>query len=176
MVRTPPSVKRHREEGPKSVKAAVITVSDTRTLDTDDSGKYIKQAFEEKGHEVVGHSLCKDEEFELKAVLDKNFKIHCDVIVINGGTGIAPRDITIETVEDVLEKRIDGFGELFRQLSYEEIGTPAMLSRAVAGTSRGRIVFCLPGSPDAVRLAMDRLVLPELGHLVHMAKGHKKGH
>ena len=172
MVRTPPSVKRHREEGPKSVRAAVITVSDTRTPDTDDNGKYIRQALEGKGHEVVRHSLCKDEKSELKAELDKIFATRCDVIVINGGTGIAPRDITIETVESALEKRIDGFGELFRQLSYEEIGTPAMLSRAVAGTSKGRILFCLPGSPDAVRLAMEKLVLPELGHLVHMAKGH----
>ena len=155
---------------PKSVKVAIITVSDTRTMNSDDNARIIKNLLEKEGHRTVKQSICVDEPFLLNRELDDSLDAGVDAIIINGGTGIAPRDITIETVGLRIEKKIDGFGELFRQLSYQDIGSPAMLSRAVAGTFAGVAVFCLPGSPEAVRLGMERLILPELSHLVGLMK------
>jgi molybdenum cofactor biosynthesis protein B len=164
--------KKHRVEGPKSITAAIITVSDTRTAETDESGRAIKDALVKKGRRIIRYAVCLDDPSNINAEFDASLATDCDIIIFSGGTGIAPRDITVETVGLRLEKRIDGFGELFRQLSYEEIGGAAMLSRAVAGTCQGKIVFCVPGSPDAVRLAMQKLILPELGHMVGLVKGH----
>src|SRR5512136_2133720 len=135
------TAKKHRIEGPKSVTAAIVTVSDTRTYETDESGRLIEELLIAKGHRVVRHGLCLDEPSKIEKELKASLAIDCDVIIFNGGTGIAPRDVTVETVTPKLEKRIDGFGEIFRQLSYKEIGGAAMLSRAVAGTIGEVIVF-----------------------------------
>ncbi len=170
MPKEPQSTKEHRETGPKSVTAAIITMSDTRMLETDESGRLIKELLEGNGHKVVRHTVCKDEPSQLNKEMDRLLALGVDIIIIDGGTGVSPRDITVETVGLRLEKRIEGFGELFRQLSYEEIGSAAMLSRAMAGVCQGAVVFCLPGSPEAVRLGMGCLILPELGHLVGLVR------
>jgi molybdenum cofactor biosynthesis protein B len=172
MAKTSSTAKKHRVEGPKSVTAAIVTVSDTRTYKTDESGRLIEEQLIAKGHKVVRHGLCLDDPSRIEKELKASLATGCDVIIFNGGTGIAPRDITFETIAPRLEKRIDGFGELFRQLSYKEIGSAAMLSRAVAGTIGEVVVFCLPGSPDAVSLAMGELILPELSHIIGLTKGH----
>ncbi len=161
----------HRQAAPRSVRCAVITVSDTRTVETDTSGALIRERLERAGHVVIGYAIVPDEAEEIGQLLDAfAARSDCDAILLNGGTGIARRDVTIETVQARLEKRIDGFGELFRWLSYREIGAAAMLSRATAGVYAGKIVIAMPGSTGAVRLAMDELVLPELAHLVFEAR------
>ena len=145
----------------------VITCSDTRTPDTDTSGQLIQKLLKEQGHTVVAYHLVKDEPSKIKAKIKAavtNKKIQA--IIINGGTGISRRDSTFEAVDAMLEKRLDGFGEVFRYLTYQEIGSPAIMSRATAGIIKGRVLFSTPGSENAVRLAMEKLILPELGHLV----------
>jgi molybdopterin adenylyltransferase len=159
--------KEHLKDSPRQVGCAVITVSDTRDEQTDKSGQLIRQLLEAGGHRIVHYRIVKDSPLQIKgelAILVENPK--CQAILLNGGTGIAPRDTTYDTLAKMLEKRLDGFGELFRYLSYQQIGPGAMMSRALAGTLRGRIVISMPGSPGAVELAMEKLVLPELGHLV----------
>lgn len=145
----------------------VITCSDTRTPDTDTSGRLICKLIGEQGHTVVGHHLVKDDPAQIqlwiaRGTVDETVQ----AIIINGGTGISRRDSTFEAVDEMLEKRLDGFGEIFRLLTYQEIGSPAIMSRATAGVIKGRILFSVPGSENAVRLAMEKLILPELGHLV----------
>lgn len=145
----------------------VITCSDTRTPDTDTSGQLIQKLLKEQGHTVAAYHLVKDEPSEIKAKINAaltNKKIQA--IIINGGTGISKRDSTFEAVDAMLEKRLVGFGEVFRYLTYQEIGSPAIMSRATAGIIQGRVLFSTPGSENAVRLAMEKLILPELGHLV----------
>jgi len=145
----------------------VITCSDTRNPDTDTSGQLIQKLLKEQGHTVVAYHLVKDEPSKIKAKIKgavTNKKIQA--IIINGGTGISRRDSTFEAVDAMLEKRLDGFGEVFRYLTYQEIGSPAIMSRATAGIIKGRVLFSTPGSENAVRLAMEKLILPELGHLV----------
>ena len=145
----------------------VITCSDTRTSDTDTSGQLIQRLLNEHSHQVLAYHLIKDEPSEIQRLLAheiKNDSLHA--IIINGGTGISRRDSTFEAIDRLLEKRLDGFGELFRYLSYKEIGSPAMLSRATAGLYQGKVVFSTPGSEAAVRLAMEQLILPEIGHIV----------
>lgn len=160
-------VEYHRSKAPKSVKIAVITVSDTRTDKDDLSGNAIISLAEESGHKVVKKVIVKDEVQDIqKALREMVEDPELKAIVINGGTGVSKRDVTLEAVEHFEEKILPGFGELFRMLSYEEIGSAAMMSRAVAFVTEGKIVFCLPGSEKAVRLAMKRLIGPELGHLV----------
>ena len=157
----------HRDAAPESVGCAVITVSDTRDPTTDKSGQLIKDLLAEGGHEVVYYAVVKDSPRQIKgelAILGE--KGSCQAIILNGGTGISPRDTTYDALTGILDKRLDGFGEIFRFLSYQEIGAAAIMSRALAGVYRGRIVISMPGSTNAVRLAMDRLVLPELGHMV----------
>lgn len=157
----------HRKQAPQTVSCAIITVSDTRTQETDTSGKAIRDLLEGAGHTVCAAVIVKDEPAQIREQLETLAKnAACQCVLINGGTGISPRDRTFETISGMLQKRLDGFGELFRTLSFEEIGAAAMLSRAVAGVYEGRIVFSMPGSPNAVKLAMTRLILPELGHLV----------
>jgi molybdenum cofactor biosynthesis protein B len=157
----------HRAAAPASVTCAVITVSDTRTEETDTSGGAIAALLEAGGHRVASRVLVRDEPAQVEAAVrqmaaDRGLQ----AIILTGGTGISRRDGTYEAVSRLLEKRLDGFGELFRMLSFQEIGPAAMLSRAFAGTMQGRIVVALPGSEHAVRLAMTKLLLPELGHLV----------
>jgi len=157
----------HRREGPASVGCAVITVSDTRDRESDRSGKLIEDRLKESAHEVVHYVIVKDSPRRIVgelAILGENSK--CQAIILNGGTGIAARDNTFDAISRLLDKRLDGFGEIFRYLSYKEIGSAAIMSRALAGTYRGRILISLPGSTAAVRLAMDKLILPELSHMV----------
>jgi molybdenum cofactor biosynthesis protein B len=145
----------------------VGTISDSKTPDTDTSGQLIRDLLTAAGHEVVGARLVRDEPAEVQAVV----RAACEdpgvqAIVLTGGTGITARDRTFEAIDALLDRRLPGFGELFRMLSFQEIGAAAMLSRAQAGVRAGRLVFSLPGSPGACRLALERLILPELGHLV----------
>jgi len=146
----------------------VITCSDTRTPETDASGYRIMHMLKDAGHVAVAYHLVKDEPAKIKAKIKSaltNKKVHA--IIINGGTGISKRDSTFEAVDAMLEKRLVGFGEIFRYLTYQDIGSPAIMSRATAGIIKGRILFSTPGSENAVRLAMEKLILPELGHLVN---------
>lgn len=156
---------KHKEHARAGVKVGVITVSDSRTPETDDSGKRIRDAFQRAGHSILFTAIVKDEEKEiLDAVEQASWT--CEAIVTNGGTGIGKRDMTVPTLVPTFDRVLPGFGELFRSLSYAQIGSAAMLSGAVAGIYHGRLVFCLPGSPDACDLAMEKLILPELGHAV----------
>jgi molybdenum cofactor biosynthesis protein B len=160
-------VNEHREHAKRGVACAVLTVSDTRTRRTDETGAVIRQALEKEGHEVLRQGIVKDARTQIAAWLRGALRDNkLQVIILNGGTGITARDVTVEAVRPLLEKEIVGFGELFRMLSYRKVGSAAMMSRALAGTACGKTIFCLPGSPAAARLAMDRLILPELGHLV----------
>lgn len=153
---------------PASVRCYVITVSDTRTEDTDTGGKAVAELLTAGGHMVVGRRIVKDEPADVAALVAQQADSdHVDVVITTGGTGITRRDSTFEAIDGLLEKRLPGFGELFRMLSYQEIGAAAMLSRACMGTLRGTIVVALPGSENAVRLALTRLLVPELGHLVN---------
>jgi len=145
----------------------VLTCSDTRTPDTDTSGALIQQLLRDHGHRVVAYHIAKDEPSEVHRLLTQTPQNDSlEVIIINGGTGISRRDSTFEAVDGLLEKRLDGFGELFRYLSFKDIGSPAMLSRATAGLYQGKVVFSIPGSKGAVKLAMEQLILPEMGHIV----------
>ena len=157
----------HRGYAPKSVRCSVLTVSDSRTAADDKSGDLIQELLEAGGHEVAERSIVPDEPAQVKPlVLAAIARPDVDAVLLTGGTGIAPRDSTVEAVEPLLERRLDGFGELFRALSYQEIGAAAMLSRALAGTSGRTAIFLMPGSSAAVRLAVERLILPELAHLI----------
>jgi molybdopterin adenylyltransferase len=161
------SVAEHRAHAPASVACYVLTVSDSRTLATETSGRTIAELLEADGHIVTGRTLVKDEPSEVTRVLREQIaRGEARVLITTGGTGIAKRDSTYEAVTAMLDKRLDGFGELFRMLSFAEIGSAAMLSRATAGIAAGCAIFMLPGSEAAVRLAMQRLILPELGHIV----------
>lgn len=157
----------HAAHVASSVACAIVTVSDTRTKDNDAAGALIREKLEAAGHTVIDRTILRDEPERVRAhVLSWCDRASCRAILLTGGTGLAPRDTTYEAVASLIEKRLDGFGELFRMLSYTDIGPAAMLSRAVAG-SRGRTaLFSMPGAPAAVRLAMDRLIVPQLGHLV----------
>ena len=149
------------------VSCAVITVSDTRTRETDRSGQLIQQLLSEAGHSIGFYTLVKDEPGQIRSqIQDLSDRLDLNALIISGGTGIAPRDTTYDAIESLLEKTLPGFGELFRFLSYQEIGSRAIASRAIAGVYRGKLVFSVPGSSNAVRLALEKLILPELVHLV----------
>ena len=164
--------KSHHDGSLETVACFVVTVSDTRDETTDRSGAAIKRLLEEGGHTVAGYEIVKDEPEDIRALIDRALAAPgVDVVLLNGGTGIAPRDGTYEVVSGKLDKCIEGFGELFRVLSYEDIGAAAMLSRAIAGTAGSRVVVSMPGSSGAVELAMKRLLLPQLGHMVAQARG-----
>jgi len=149
---------------------AVITISDTKDESSDESGRILRSGIEAAGHELVRYAIVRDETPAILGSLEDAIRAGADAVVTNGGTGVAPRDVTIEALEPLFEKRLDGFGDLFRHLSFETVGAAAMLSRAVAGTYRGAAVFCLPGSPDAVQLAWRELIAPELPHLVGLLR------
>lgn len=157
----------HIQQAQNAVTCAILTISDTRTEADDKSGKIIHQCLEDAGHEVGFYQVVKDEADQIRDLIKHIVQEgKCHVILTNGGTGIAARDTTYEAVTSLLEKRLDGFGEIFRFLSWEEIGSGAMLSRAVAGVYQDTMIFCMPGSSGAVRLAMEKLIVPELSHLV----------
>jgi molybdopterin adenylyltransferase len=161
------SVQEHRESAPESVGCAIITVSDTRTAATDRSGQIMRERLEAAGHRIVGYEIVKDEPEQINRVIDHYTSVtECQALLFNGGTGIARRDTTFDVISGRLEKTLPGFGELFRMLSYDEIGAAAMLSRATAGVLNGRLIFSTPGSSNAVALAMDKLIAGELAHLV----------
>ena len=162
----------HRRASPRAVRVFVVTASDTRGEAEDSSGAFLREAVAAAGHELAGYRIVRDEPDEVRAALAAAAAAGADAVVVNGGTGISARDRTYEAVSGILEKRIDGFGELFRWLSFEEIGSAAMLSRAVAGAWDGRAVFSVPGSTAAVRLAWERLIGPELPHVVHELRRH----
>jgi molybdenum cofactor biosynthesis protein B len=157
----------HRSQGPTAVGCFVLTVSDTRTEETDSSGRAIRVLLEQSGHSVTGHAIVKDDPTAVTATVRHGLAVPgTRAVITTGGTGISSRDGTFEAIDGLFDKRLDGFGELFRMLSFEDIGPAAMLSRATAGTVGRSVVFLLPGSEAAVRLALERLILPELSHVV----------
>ena len=160
----------HKAASPAVAHCYILTISDTRTEADDTSGRAIFDLLFAGGHQVVGRRIVRDEPLAVRQVLEEQFaNPDVQVVITTGGTGITSRDRTFETIDALLDKRLDGFGELFRMLSYQEIGSAAMLSRACAGVCRNTVIISLPGSEAAVRLGMAKLILPELGHLVREA-------
>jgi molybdenum cofactor biosynthesis protein B len=160
----------HKSHAPQSVRCFVLTISDTRTAQNDTSGNAIADLLRAAGHQVTGRTIVKDDPTAVRDVVHEQIEGGTvQVVITTGGTGITSRDTTYEAISALLDKRLDGFGELFRMLSYAEIGAAAMLSRATAGLTRGCVVAALPGSESAVRLAMEKLLIPELGHLTQQA-------
>ncbi len=159
----------HPDKQPIAVTCAVITVSDTRTPETDRSGQLIQELLQQAGHSIADYILIPDEPDQIQTHLQRlSQQSEIQAIIFSGGTGIAPRDTTYDAIEQQLDKILPGFGELFRFLSYQEIGSRAMASRAVAGVCGSQLIFSLPGSTNAVKLAIEKLILPELGHLVRL--------
>lgn len=163
------SQQEHKAAGPVSVRVAVLTVSDTRTEATDSSGRAVRALLAEAGHVVVASAIVADDPEAVTAFVRVHLERDTQVVITTGGTGVTSRDSTYEAIDQLLEKRLDGFGELFRMLSYHDIGPAAFMSRACAGLARGTAIIALPGSEGAVRLAMTKLVVPELGHLAQQA-------
>lgn len=160
-----------------SIRVATLTSSDTRVGADDEGGRLLGELLATAGFDVVSHAIVREEPELLRAAVERFFDADAaDALVLTGGTGIAPRDRTIETVAPLLEKTVDGFGEAFRRLSWEEIGARAILSRAVMGVARGRVIVALPGSPSAVRLAVTQLLAPTLAHAVGLASGRATQH
>jgi molybdopterin adenylyltransferase len=157
----------HRATAPRSVGCWVLTISDTKTPETDTSGALIRKLLLDAGHEVVGSTIVRDEPKDVQRVIREACATDAvRAVIATGGTGITSRDSTYEAIEALLDKRLPGFGELFRMLSYEEVGAAAMLSRAQLGIYARRIIVSLPGSPNACRLALEKLLIPELPHLI----------
>jgi molybdopterin adenylyltransferase len=168
------SVEKHREASPERVRVAVLTISDTRTPDTDTGGNAIVELMREAGHEISRREIVEDDAPRIEVVLQEFLAdASVEAVITTGGTGISARDTTYEVVSRLIDKKLDGFGELFRMLSYEEIGAAAILSRAVAGASGSKFVACLPGSTNAVRLAMEKLLVPEIPHVVFELRKHR---
>jgi len=162
------SVQEHKSHARTNLKVGVLTASDTRTPENDKSGQLIKQMFEAAGHRVEFYKIVRDEAEIIAAAIAENV-VTLDAIVITGGTGVAPRDCTADVVKKMLGTELPGFGELFRMLSYQEIGSAALAGRAIAGMRDGKFIAALPGSTGGCRLAMEKLILPEIGHLVDLA-------
>ncbi|WP_270179586.1 MogA/MoaB family molybdenum cofactor biosynthesis protein [Alkalihalobacillus sp. CinArs1] len=162
------SVKEHKANAPSSIRVLIVTVSDTRTLETDKSGVLMSQMLEEKNHHIIDRVVIKDDKEAIENAVERGVtNKEVDAILLNGGTGISKRDVTYDVIANMLEKELTGFGELFRMLSYtEDIGSPAMLSRAIGGVLSETAIFALPGSSGAVKLGMSKLIVPELPHVV----------
>jgi|GEM_PF-432994 len=158
------------------VRVVTVTVSDTRTAADDEGGRTLDAALRGAGFVVLRHHIVKDEPAYISELIASLSETECEAVVLTGGTGVAPRDQTYEAVERVLEKRMDGFGEAFRRLSWDEIGPASILSRAVAGVVNRTLVFALPGSVRAVRLGVEKLIVPVLAHAVDVATGRGGGH
>jgi molybdenum cofactor biosynthesis protein B len=171
--------KLHKESSPKSARVYVLTCSTSKFKELqnklqpdDESGDIIERLSAQAGYKVEGRRLIADSKAMIrKAVRAALGNPDVDVLIVTGGTGLSQTDITFESIAPLLTRQLPGFGEIFRRISFDEIGSPAMMSRAFAGTIRQKVVFCLPGSPDGVRTAMEKLILPELGHLVGLARG-----
>jgi len=169
---------KHKAEAPKSLNFAVIVCSSSRHRELqlekrveDPSGDWIAQTLQRHGHRVTFRTVVPDDTALIERSVRRVLKSRrVDAVIVCGGTGISPTDVTIETVQPLLEKEIHGFGEIFRRLSYEEIGSAAILTRAIAGVSKGKAVFCIPGSPHAASLAVEKLILPEAGHIIKHAR------
>ena len=160
----------HKELSPKAITCAVLIISDSRTEKTDESGKYLVEKMESNGHTVVDYALLKNDAEAIKnKVKEYLAQEELQVIITSGGTGVSMRDVTVETVTPMLDKTLDGFGELFRTLSYMEIGTASIMSRAIAGVTGGKIIISIPGSLAAVKLAVEKIILSEIGHMVREA-------
>jgi molybdopterin adenylyltransferase len=164
----------HQAAGPKSVSVAIVTISDTRTLENDSSGHYLEQELRQAGHTVLERVIVKDDPEQIKKTLEHLLKSKAQVVITSGGTGITGRDNTVPIVESLIVKPMPGFGELFRMLSYQEVGAAAMLSRAVGGLAKGALLFALPGSSNAVKTAWEKLLKDELGHLVFEMVRHEQ--
>lgn len=161
------STHQHKHDAPKNLRVAVISVSTTRSLADDKSGLWIKKQARKEGHEVVVHHVVTDDKTAIREIIEQVvWKIEPHAVLVTGGTGISPRDVTIESVSPLFEKELTAFGPLFAQLSYEEIDSAAIMSRATAGIVNNVIIFCMPGSIKACKLACKALIFPELGHLV----------
>jgi len=166
--------RKHKAAAPKRLSILVVTCSTSKYGDKnlgkpieDISGDIIERFMKEAGHEISGRRLISDSEAMIKQVVrEAAVSSNIDAVIITGGTGIAPRDVTIDAVRVLLDKELPGFGELFRKISYDSIGSAALMSRALAGVMRGKAIFCLPGSPDGVELALKNLVIPEIGHII----------
>ena len=168
------SVEKHREASPEQVRVAVLTISDTRTPETDTGGNAIVDLMKEAGHEIPRREIVKDDAPLIEVFLQELLSdANVDAIITTGGTGISARDTTYEVVSRVIDKKLDGFGEVFRMLSYGEIGAAAILSRAIAGAAGSKFVACLPGSTNAVRLATEKLLVPEISHVVFELRKHR---
>jgi molybdenum cofactor biosynthesis protein B len=168
------SVQKHREASPEHVRVAVLTISDTRTREDDTGGDTVQETLAAAGHEVVAREIVRDDAPRIRtALVDLLARSDVDAVITSGGTGISARDTTYEVVDRMIEKRLDGFGEIFRTLSYEEIGAAAILSRAVAGAVGAKFVASLPGSRNAVHLAMEKLLVPEIAHVVFELRKHQ---
>ena len=166
------SVEEHKAKGKRSISCFVVTVSDTRDETTDTSGQLIKTLLANENHQLAGYQIVKDEPQQIETLLRDALKQSTvEAIIVNGGTGISPRDGTYEVIVKFLDKRLDGFGEVFRYLSYQDIGSAAIMSRAVAGSAQGKVLISLPGSKGAVGLAMEKLILPEIRHMVSQLHG-----
>lgn len=162
------STQQHRGEAPQSVGFAVLTVSDTRSKDDDSSGQLIKEHLGFRGHDLKGYEIVPDDGDRIRTQLDVWLADpSISAIIVNGGTGIAGRDVTFPIIDSLIQKHMPGFGEIFRMLSWQEVGSASMLSRATAGVHERTVIFSLPGSSNAVRLALEKLIGPELGHVVH---------
>ena len=160
----------HKHASLESVNCAVVIISDSRTEQDDESGRLIKQRLADHGHRVLSYGILKNDKAAIRAKIEELVgQEQLQVVITSGGTGASHRDVTVDTIEPLLEKRLDGFGELFRHLTYQEIGTGSILSRAVAGVIKGKVILCFPGSLNAATLAMDKIILPEIGHLVREA-------
>lgn len=163
----------HQDLSNHGVNCAIIIVSDSRTFDNDISGKTIKEMLTNANHKVIFYEIIKDEPSQIKSLLvNLASNQHLNCIIFSGGTGISPRDNTYDIISTMLEKTLLGFGEIFRFLSYEEIGSRAIASRATAGLYNGKIIFSLPGSVNGVKLGLEKLIIPELTHLVTQINNH----
>jgi molybdenum cofactor biosynthesis protein B len=157
----------HREQVRANLKVGVVTASDTRTPENDKSGATIREMFESAGHKVTYYEIVPDAPSKIANAIITHLP-ELDAIVVNGGTGLTSRDVTADVVRSLVDRELEGFGELFRALSYQDIGAAAMLSRAIAGVRNKRFIAALPGSTAACRLAMEKLILPEIGHIAHL--------
>ena len=164
------SYHQHKEQSPKSVTCAILTISDSRTEATDESGHLLRERMGQAGHVVLSYALLKNDPDAIRRTVQALLaQPELQVIIATGGTGASHRDVTVETLAPLLDKTLDGFGELFRFLTYQEIGATSVMSRAMAGVAHGKILISLPGSLGAVTLAVDRIILPEIGHMVREA-------
>ena len=168
------STNEHRAQAPDSVRVAVIVVSDTRTLETDKGGLLIEELLEAAGHEIASRQVVRDDLEAIKGVAADAISSDSEVVILTGGSGIGPRDVTPEAIRPMLTRELPGFGEVFRVLSFEQVGAATMLSRAFAGVAGRTLVFVLPGSTNAVQLAMEKLIVPEIGHLVREVRPERR--